>query len=123
MTHRYCSSPDSFESFERSFIMSIENYYSSFQLPGLCSRPSGDQDTVGGLHDFQPIFNILFPKCFASGALPWNPAGGELTAPQTGNIESHPCRGHHRIAGHRASRPHDPPLSVGVRCFVQDVNV
>ena len=31
----------------------------------------GDQDT----HEFQPIFNNLFPKCFASGALPRTPLG------------------------------------------------
>ena len=40
VTHRCCSSPDSFERFDRSFIISIEHYYSSFQLPGLCSRPT-----------------------------------------------------------------------------------
>ena len=31
--------------------------------------------------DFQPIFNILLPKCFASGALPRTPLGGGLPAP------------------------------------------
>ena len=34
------------------------------------------------------------------------------SAPQLGNIGSHPCRVPHRITGHRAPRPHDPPLMV-----------
>ena len=37
-----------------------------------------DQDTW-----FQPIFNILLQKCFASGALLRTPLGGGITAPQT----------------------------------------
>ena len=72
----------------------------------------------GDQHDFQPIFNIMFPKCFASGALPRTPLGGlQLPRPQLGNVGSHPCRGPHRIAGPRAPRPHDPPLRITALCI------
>ena len=58
--------------------------------------------------DFQPIFNILLPKCFASGPLPRTPLGGFR---RPGPPVEKRCRGPHRIAGPRAPRPHDPPLT------------
>ena len=57
--------------------------------------------------DFQPIFNILLPKCFASGALLQTPLG-DFRRPRL-PVEKR-CRGPHRIAGPRAPRLHDPPL-------------
>ena len=44
-----------------------------------------------------------------------DPARGlQRPSPQLVNVGSHPCRGHHIIAGPRAPRPHEPPLLPGL---------
>ena len=56
--------------------------------------------------DFQPIFNILLPKCFASGALPRTPLGGGLPAPPDPQLR-HVAEGPTEL---RAPGPRDPTI-------------
>ena len=61
---------------------------------------------------FSQFSIYCYQNAFASGALPRTPPGG-VQLPHLANVGSHHCRGPHRIAGPRAPRPHDPPLTSG----------
>ena len=72
VTHRCCSSPDSIESFDRSFIISIEHYYSSFQLPGLYSSGAFvfSWDNRNSRRELEEVASVWITEVYRGRQLP-----------------------------------------------------
>ena len=79
-------------------------------------RRLSDWNYADGDHDtwFSAKCQCIAAKMFCLRGSPPDTVVGLRASPtpQLGNVGSHPCRGPQRIAGPRAPRPHDPPLSL-----------